>query len=137
MATAYDVQRYIDFIRTLNPAVADMAAAKVNATSAPNVGMAALPYDVSFDEEPVVSDDNTFTRIIEMAKEAAKAVIAIQQQRTLLEINAERAKRGLPLLDTLAAQVQVGLSPQVQNLIIIGGLFLAGIFVLNTFLKRR
>ena len=129
MTTRHDAQRYLDFIRRINPQAADRAVERVNS-------MAGLGQVVIGDDEPV-QDSSTFDSIIQAARDAANALIGIEQQRRLLEINAQRAAQGLPLIDTLAAQVQVGLAPDIKNLLVIGGLFFAGIFVLHTIMGKR
>ena len=129
MTTRHDAQRYLDFIRSINPQAADRAVERVNS-------MAGLGQVVIGDDEPV-QDSSTFDSLIQAARDAASALIGIEQQRRLLEINAQRAAQGLPLIDTLAAQVQVGLAPDIKNLLVIGGLFFAGIFVLYTVMGKR
>jgi len=129
MTTRHDAQRYLDFIRRINPQAADRAVERVNS-------MAGLGQMIIGDDEPV-QNSSTFDSIIQAARDAANALIGIEQQRRLLEINAQRAAQGLPLIDTLAAQVQVGLAPDIKNLLVIGGLFFAGIFVLHTIRGKR
>ena len=127
MTTRNDAQRYLDFIRSINPQAADLAVERVNS-------MAGIGF---VEDDLPVEDSNTFDKVIKAARDAASALIAIEQQRRLLDINAQRAAQGLPLIDTLAAQVQVGLAPDIKNLLVIGGLFFAGIFVLHTIMGKR
>lgn len=61
------------------------------------------------------------------------------QTYQLNQINVERAKLGLPPIDTSAytgVGVRVGLAPQTQQLLIYGGLALLAVMVFNTLSKR-
>lgn len=62
------------------------------------------------------------------------------QTYQLNQINVERAKLGLPPIDTSAytgVGVRVGLSPQTQQLVIYGGLALLAVLVFQSVMKRR
>jgi hypothetical protein len=69
---------------------------------------------------------------IETIKQLAPAYIGIQQAKTCLQINADRARNGLPPMDCasggLAPQVGIGVSPDVKMILWaalgIGALFL-------------
>jgi hypothetical protein len=68
-----------------------------------------------------------------------KGLTALQTYQ-LNQINVERAKMGLPPIDTsqyTGVGVRVGLSPQTQQLIIYGGLALLGVLVFQSVMKRR
>lgn len=68
-----------------------------------------------------------------------KGLTAVQTYQ-LNQINVERAKLGLPPIDTSAytgVGVRVGLAPQTQQLIIYGGLALLAVMVFQGFMKRR
>lgn len=70
----------------------------------------------------------------------ASSVVMAKQQRDLMQINVERAKKGLPPLDMAAytgVGVQVGLSSQTQQLVTYGGLALLAFLVFNTLARRR
>lgn len=70
----------------------------------------------------------------------ATSVVMAKQQRDLMQINVERAKKGLPPLDMAAytgVGVQVGLSSQTQQLVTYGGLALLAFLVFNTLARRR
>jgi len=129
MATRQSAEGFLNWMRSVDPQAADFAAAQAGP-------LAGLGQD--YPDQVVVADQGTdYKTWIERAKEAANAVLAVEQQRQLLKINAERAKLGQPPISTLAAQVQVGLAPDIKNLLVIGGLFLAGFFILNLLGKRR
>ena len=56
------------------------------------------------------------------------------QQIQLMQINTDRARKGLPPLDARAysgAYVNVGLDPNTQRLVTYAGLAILGLFVLN------
>lgn len=75
----------------------------------------------------------TATRIL-------SALSLSQQQRELMRINIERARRGEPPLDIsqyAGVGVQVGVSPQTQQLLTYGGLALLAFLVFNTLARRR
>lgn len=56
---------------------------------------------------------------------------ATDQQRQLLQVQVDRAKQGLPPLNVsqYAAGVQVGMSSDLKNLLIVGGLAALGIML--------
>lgn len=62
----------------------------------------------------------------------AKGWMQYDMQRDLLQVNLARAERGLPPISSssIAPQVNVGVSPEMQNLsyIAVGGLLLVGLF---------
>lgn len=58
----------------------------------------------------------------------------------LNQINVERAKMGLPPIDTsqyTGVGVRVGLAPQTQQLLIYGGLALLAVMVFQSVMKRK
>jgi hypothetical protein len=61
------------------------------------------------------------------------------QQRQLLSVQVERARQGLAPLDVsaYAAGVNVGISPEVKQLLIIGGLAIAGLVALSMVTRGR
>jgi len=61
------------------------------------------------------------------------AITMTAQQQQLMQLNIERAKKGLPPVDIAAYTgigVNVGLSPDTKNLLIFGGLALVAVFFL-------
>lgn len=70
----------------------------------------------------------------------ASNVVMANQQRQLMQINVDRAKRGEPPLDIAqytGVGVNVGLSPQTQTLVTYGGIALLAFLVFNTLSRRR
>lgn len=69
-----------------------------------------------------------------IAKGAATVSQAVAQQR-IIDLNIERAKRGLPLLDpknfSPSAAVNFGLTPQASQMLLYGGLALGAILLLK------
>jgi len=129
MATRQSAEGFLNWMRSVDPQAANFAAAQAGP-------LAGLGQD--HPDQVVVADQGTDYKVwIERAADIGKGLLAFEQQRQLLKVNAERAKQGLPPISTLAAQVQVGLAPDIKNLIVIGGLFLAGFFILNMLGKRR
>ena len=69
----------------------------------------------------------------------ASSVVMANQQRQLMQINVDRAKRGEPPLDIAqytGVGVNVGLSPQTQALVTYGGIALLAFLVFNTLARR-
>lgn len=70
----------------------------------------------------------------------ASSVVMAKQQRDLMQINVDRAKRGEPPLDLAqysGVGVNVGLSQSTQQLVTYGGLALLAVLVFNTLARRR
>lgn len=75
--------------------------------------------------EPVASNLPWYTQALNSAidamKQLAPAYVGVQQARTCLQINAERAKQGIAPMDCasggLAPQVSVGISPDTRTMI--------------------
>lgn len=68
-----------------------------------------------------------------------KGLTALQTYQ-LNQINVERAKMGLPPIDTsqyTGVGVRVGIAPQTQQLLIYGGLALLAVMVFQSVMKRR
>lgn len=66
--------------------------------------------------------------------------LTIYQTQQLNQINVERARMGLPPIDTsqyTGVGVRVGLAPQTQQLLIYGGLALLAVLVFQSVMKRR
>lgn len=62
------------------------------------------------------------------------------QTYQLQQINVERAKLGLPAIDTsqyTGVGVRIGLAPQTQQLLMYGGLALLAVLVFQSVMKRR
>jgi hypothetical protein len=69
----------------------------------------------------------------------ASSVIMANQQRQLMQINVERAKRGEPPLDVAAYSsvgVQVGVSQNTQQFLTYAGAALLAFLVFNTLARR-
>lgn len=68
------------------------------------------------------------------AQKIATALVMTDQQRRLLNVQIDRASKGLPPLDLTnytGVGVRVGLSPQTQTLLIYGGLALLAVLLLR------
>lgn len=70
--------------------------------------------------------------------EAAKVAGAYMTTRDLTKLNMERVKQGKePIsMDSIAPQVNVGMSPETRTLVIYGAVGLGALILLNT-MKRR
>lgn len=68
----------------------------------------------------------SLTEIVNAAKSAAGAYLTYQQASNIQDINLQRVRQGLPVLtpaqmSSLSPMVNVGLSPDMRNLLLIGG----------------
>lgn len=81
--------------------------------------------------------ESTITQITDALSNAAEAYLQYQLQKDALELNLARAEQGLPPINTAdySPGVNVGLSPETRQLLIIGGVALIGVF-LFTQMKR-
>jgi hypothetical protein len=84
-----------------------------------------------------VTADSTPSWLTQLAS-AATSVTNLVSQQQLNQINIQRAAQGLAPLpqSVIGPTATVGLSSDVQNLLIYGGLAFAGLFMLNLALKR-
>jgi hypothetical protein len=70
----------------------------------------------------------------------ASSVVMANQQRQLMQINVDRAKRGEPPLDIAqytGVGVQVGVSQNTQQFLTYAGLAVLGFLLINTLARRR
>ena len=81
---------------------------------------------------------NYLDSAVQTVKDLAPAYVGLEQAKTCIKINADRAKQGLSPVDCagLAPQVSVGVSPDVKTFMYIG-LGVAGIIGLMMFMKKR
>jgi hypothetical protein len=70
----------------------------------------------------------------------ASSVVMANQQRQLMQINVDRAKRGEPPLDIAqytGVGVQVGVSQNTQQFLTYAGIAVLGFLLINTLARRR
>jgi hypothetical protein len=70
----------------------------------------------------------------------ASSVVMANQQRQLMQINVDRAKRGEPPLDVAqytGVGVQVGVSQGTQQFLTYAGIAVLGFLLINTLARRR
>jgi hypothetical protein len=88
-----------------------------------------------------VADDSATESWISTVKNAASAVLQVNQQRQVMDMQLQRARAGLPPLDvsayTDAAAYQVGLNQSTQRTLLIGAGILVGGFVLYKLLGTK
>jgi hypothetical protein len=74
---------------------------------------------------------DTFTRLLPQ-------LAATYQQKQLLDVQVERARQGLPPLNTnqYAAGLNVGVSQDTQKMLMYGAIGLGALFVFSTLMKR-
>jgi hypothetical protein len=114
----------------------------IPAISTPDVSTAAIPleYKLVFDaaapgltekiaeaQKPGENWTDTYGRI-------ASSLLMTVQQYQLINLNTERAKKGLPPVDIASYSgvgVNIGISPSTQQLLIFGGLAVAALVLLT------
>ncbi len=102
----------------------------------PISGEIAFVDDDTGKEITVERSQGFIKELIELGRQGLTAYQTYQ----LNQINVERARMGLPPIDTSAytgVGVRVGLAPQTQQLLVYGGLALLAVMVFNTLAKRR
>lgn len=99
-------------------------------------GSTTMPYDPVFSpwDEPAAglpSDVTPSSDWGRMLSDILQTVSTTYQAKQLFDLNIARAERGLPPIDAsvLSPRVNVGLSRDVQNIIIYGGLALLAIYL--------
>ena len=120
----------------------DQTGEYVPAVSTPDVSTAAMPlaYKLVFDaaapgltekiaeaQKPGENWTDTYGRI-------ASSLLMTVQQYQLINLNTERAKKGLPPVDIASYSgvgVNIGISPSTQQLLIFGGLAVAALVLLT------
>jgi hypothetical protein len=81
-------------------------------------------------------------QIVEFGKTALPAVLSYQQQKELNDLNVERARKGLPPINTQqftaqsAPQVRMGLTQDTQKLLIYGVVAAAIVGIVMTIARR-
>lgn len=85
--------------------------------------------------DTTVSEPGYFDKFMQTIQTIVPTYLGYQMSKDLYSLNLERAKQGLPPIDSasVAPQVQVGLSPQTQMLVF-GGLGLLAVMLLS---RRR
>lgn len=101
-----------------------------------NTGSAVLAGDDPANQQGSVS------RFIEVATQAASAILPLVQQQKVLKLQLQRASQGLPPLDVGAyvdpnQGVQVGLNTGTQRTLLYLGGGIAGAFLLSRLFGRR
>lgn len=84
-----------------------------------------------------MEEKSIFDKFLDSLPAITQSVIGVQQANACTKINAQRLKAGLPPVDCskgLAPQINVGLSPDTQKLLIVGGI---GLAVLAFMLMRK
>lgn len=110
----------------------------VNAT--PDAAYAASLETVAPNITTLVAEQRTTGESwIDALERILPAVVSTWQQKEILQVQVERAKQGLPPLNAsqLAAGVNVGLSPEVQRMVWIGGAALLAAVVYMATQRRR
>jgi len=81
-------------------------------------------------------------QLVSFGQKLIPAALSFEQQRNLNELNLERARKGLPPLNTSqymaqsAPQFRAGLTPDTQNMLMMGGAAILGVWLLSAIIKR-
>jgi hypothetical protein len=81
-------------------------------------------------------------QIVSFGQKLIPVALSLEQQRGLNDLNMQRARMGLPPLNTSqymaqsAPQVRFGMTSDVQNLVMYGGAALLGVWLLSSMMKR-
>lgn len=119
----------------LGATVEEMIAAQNAGTDFPN------PLDTTANAAALPWYQSIINSTLDTIKQIAPAYVATKQARTCIQVNAERAKKGLAPTDCsssgLAPQVSVGISPDVKTLAYVA-LGLGAVFIaFRMFGKRK
>lgn len=133
---------YLERVKKFSPALYKAATMKV-ARAGGLSGLGATVEEMLAEQnafaEPAKAAwyDNILTSAVDAVKQLAPAYVGYKQQSQCLQINAERAKQGLPPVDCASAgltpQVNVGVSPDTK-IFVWAALGLGAVFLL---LKRK
>ena len=88
------------------------------------------------------SGPSILDQIVSFGQKLIPVALSLEQQRGLNDLNMQRARMGLPPLNTSqymaqsAPQVRFGMTPDVQNLVMYGGAALLGVWLLSSMMKR-
>ena len=123
----------VQYVENNNPVIVDTDTGQLVRTTAPSwqVGLDSIAPNLS----------NTVTQNTQVdepwwvsAQKVMTALIMTDQQRRLLNVQIDRAQKGLPPLDLTnytGVGVRVGIAPQTQQLLIYGGLALLAVLLLR------
>jgi hypothetical protein len=83
--------------------------------------------------DAIASEPSTFDKFLSTFKEILPAYANYQLTRDLYDLNLERAKMGLPPVNAqdVSPQLNVGISRDTQNMLIIGGIAIVAVFLLS------
>ena len=138
--------QYLAYVKAKFPRLYKAAVIKGGQLSGLGITQAEMLAEQDLFAEPVSSSTSTtpwyqsmLTSAIDTIKELAPAYVGIQQAKTCISVNTERARQGLPPIDcaaagmTAQAQLNVGVSKEIQYMMI-GGLVLVGVYM---FTRKR
>ena len=86
---------------------------------------------------------DTLSKLLTSASQVYIAKNQLDAQNKIIDTQLARAKQGLPPLNINPAQygitptVSVGVAPGLQTMLLWGGLGIAGIFLISSFMKHR
>lgn len=135
-----------DYVRVSVPDyAADIEGLRSGASELRGLGLD-LSFDAPNPDMPTVNipapDTSVWSQIATAVSQAAAAYVPLAQQKKLLDLQVERARQGLPPLDTsqyesATAGVQFGVNRSTQNTVLMVAAGLGGLFLLSQLMKRR
>lgn len=134
---------FLNWLRKREPRIFKAAlSARMNTEAMPQrtsiFGMGEIDPVTGLDLAPVAGDDEWYEKLFSTVKEILPSVLQFQTGKELVELNIERAKAGLDPIDVsqISPQLNVGIAPQTQKMIMYGGAAILALLALNMFRKR-
>lgn len=135
---------FFAWLDATQPAVARAARARIAAPAM--LGDLGITSPVEVTTTQNATAPSTADKIKDIVLAASQAYLTVEQmkaQRKVMDMQLQRAQAGLAPLDInmesyglTGPSVSVGISPATKNLLIYGGLGLAGVYLFGKFLKR-
>ncbi len=106
-------------------------------SSIPNDYLNAIEYDMPGISTLVEQNKSSGESWMDSLAKLLPNLVNTYQQKQLLEVQIDRARAGLPPLDTqqYSTGINVGLSPDTQKMIMFAALGLGALFVLSRMMK--
>lgn len=138
-AVAY--RSFIDWLKEKFPSIYDSVAYTRPDLVSPEMIFASNGFlgDVEESPESTFDAESIFDKSITALERILPSYYQFRTQQELIDLNIERAKRGLSPVDssTVAPSVKVGVSSDIQRMLTFGLVGAFGIAALNIFMKNK
>lgn len=129
---------FLDSVKRNYPALYNVAVKRGGQLSGLGITQAEMLAEQDAFAEPIASTPwykSYLDSAIETVKQLAPAYVGLQQAKTCMQINADRARQGLGPIDCagLAPQVSVGVSPDIKTFMYLG----LGVVAVIAFMTMR